>query len=93
MTLHQLLQTISFALTDTDNLYHHLANDIEDKDIGGGVWWYVIAFKNEFDPEDYAGNEYQIYYTTDTHQDYNQIERLCISQGFTDIYTQILTKW
>ena len=91
MTLHQLLHTITYNLTEDPNhsLYNHLVNGREDMEIGE-VWYFVIAFKDEFNPEDFKDNPYQIFY--DPNHSPQEYEDLSKNTGYTDIFTQILFK-
>lgn len=90
MTLFNLYHIISYALTEDHNLlFHHLKGTEEDKDIGE-VWYFVIAFKDEFDPDNFKDNEYTIHY--DPNHSPEAVKDFYLSQGFTDIFTQILFK-
>lgn len=89
MKKHELLNKISYALTNADELYQHFIHQIEDEEIGD-VWYFVIGFENDTDVNGFADNKFELRF--DPGQNPEDEKNDLLKNGFTDIYSMILIK-
>ena len=87
MKKHELLNKISYALTDADELYQHFIHQTEDEEIGD-VWYFVIGFKNDTDFYGFENNTFELRFEPGHNPEDEKNDLL--KNGFTDIYSMIL---